>query len=151
VYVIKTGEDPREDRPFYAKIKILDFTVRDVENHEIDMVFLWACQLAGTNLATSNLDTFTLDYTVDTINGSAVSSPGISGKSIVKHVNPIQGFKTMSVNGMVAIPSGMAARNGILLLFDSKGRMLGQVRNEDISKSRNIRIMGGYNGVVVVK
>jgi hypothetical protein len=56
----------------------------------------------------------------------------------------------MSVNGLVAIPSGMAARNGILMLFDSKGRMLGQVRNEDISKSRNIRITGGYNGVVVV-
>jgi hypothetical protein len=151
VYVIKTGEDPRWGNTMYAKIKILDFSIRDIENHEIDMVFLWACNIDGLpDLATSNLDTLTLDYTVDTINGSAVSSPDIAGKSMVKPVNSIQGFKTVSVNGMVTIPSGMAARNGVLMLFDPKGRVLGQVRNEDISKSRNIRITGGYCGIVVV-
>jgi hypothetical protein len=152
VYVIKTDVDPRRDVPIHAKIKILDFFVRDAENHEIDMIFLWTANLSGKlDLNSAGLDTFTLDYTVDTINGSAVSSPGIVGNAITKPGNNIKGFKTMSVNGMVSIPSGMATRNGILMLFDPKGRVLGQVRSEDISKSRNIRITGGYNGVVVVK
>ena len=59
-----------------AKIKILDFTGRDLENHEIDMVLLWAANISGRrDLATSSLDTFTLDYHVDTL-GSTSASPG---------------------------------------------------------------------------
>jgi hypothetical protein len=65
VYVIKTGEDPRRGYPFYAKLKILDFNVIDAENHEVEMVFLWAYNRSGPiDLRTTNLDTY--DLTTDT-------------------------------------------------------------------------------------
>lgn len=63
VYVMKTGTDPRPfwNVPFYAKIKILKFITHDTATHNIDMVFLWACQPQGTpELTTTGLDTFRL-------------------------------------------------------------------------------------------
>jgi hypothetical protein len=152
VYVIKTDLDPRRDVPVHAKIKILDFTIRDVENHEIDMIFLWTANLSGKlDLTTTNLDTFTLDYTVDTINGSAVSSPGITRNAIAKSVNFIHGFTTVAVNGMVTIPSAFIAKNRTISIFDPKGRLLDCVDAAPIETIKNIRLKYVYSGIVVLK
>ena len=57
-YVIKTRTDPRDQRPFYAKLRILDFIVIDSVNHQVEMVFLWVCNTNGWILESSGLDTF---------------------------------------------------------------------------------------------
>jgi hypothetical protein len=152
VYVIKTGEDPRLERPLYAKLKILDFSVRDVENHEIDMVFAYVFNRSGyTDLLSENFDTFTLDYTVDTITGSSVFISGHSRQFFLQSSVLSNGFVTVAVNGVISMPEGIAARGGILRIFDPKGRFLGQVRSEDVPGNGSLRINGGYCGVVVVR
>jgi hypothetical protein len=78
VYVMKTGTDARVHFPFFAKIKILKFIVRDTVTHDIDMVFLWVCNESGYTDLQSAVDTFTLDTLPVSTSPSArtrISSP----------------------------------------------------------------------------
>jgi hypothetical protein len=153
VYVIKTGEDPREDRSFYAKLKILDFTVRDVENHEIDMVFLWACNIDGrTDLKTGGLDTFTLDYNVDTIGTATAFNRSDHAISPIISAGHSGAFVLNAINGIVFLPVEIQNSGNVLMIFDQRGRLLTRVCAAEYgSRHLVIRLSPAYNGVVVVK
>jgi hypothetical protein len=117
VYVIKTGEDPRDERPYYAKLKIMDFNLIDAANHEVEMVFLWAVNLSGTtDLRTANLDTFNL--TTDT------RRPIAHNRKQVRTAAP-RSARVRFVPGAgvrVVGPGGRAGR--VERVFDVRGRVV---------------------------
>jgi hypothetical protein len=157
VYVIKTGDDPRPLRSFiYAKLKILDFTVRNLENHEIDMVFLWAANLsAKTDLTTADLDTFSLDYHVDTLDVSTALPQQHASPQAYRHLGVnSDGFIATAVNGLICLPAAVLASGRKLTVFDQRGRVLGSVE-ADVMRARGavfkVKVDGGYSGVVVIR
>jgi hypothetical protein len=108
VYVIKTGEDPRDEYPYYAKIKILDIIVHDLAENKIDMVFLWAANWSGLrDLATTNLDTFDL--------GSGVTPVTRGVKAHAPRGKREPGIKRVLIGNRIGI-----SRDG--MVFDVAGR-----------------------------
>lgn len=60
-YILKTtDEDPRLGyAQYHVKLKILDFTINDLEARDVDMKFLWMANYGGTDLTTEEpIDTF---------------------------------------------------------------------------------------------
>ena len=121
VYVIKTGEDTHMDYPLYAKLRILDFTVRDNDAHKIDMVFVWACNWGGyPDLHTANLDTFTLDYHVDTI-PETTANPRIIALQEKSTALGRTVRVSVGADGRLVLPHDMLQGNGPVMVFDAAG------------------------------
>ncbi len=123
VYAMKSGIDPRRDIKIHAKIKVLDFWVIDDAHHEIAMVFVWAYNYAGyPDLTTNTLDTFTLDYHVDTIPEATVhrDRPTVNGRRWAGGravVVPV-------VEGRARVPEGWLGERFVVLVYDLRGRAL---------------------------
>ena len=158
VYVIKTGEDTHFDRPLYAKLRILDFTVRDNDAHKIDMVFVWACNWGGyPDLHTANLDTFTLDYHVDTLDVTTAYDPvGNPVPRARAGSGKFTGASAIAINGRVRLPAEILTPGREIILYDQRGRVLGRVGEEAVMAGGagevvEINVERGYSGVVVVR
>jgi len=146
VYVIKTGVDPRPTMgtPVYAKIKILDFTVRDAANHEIDMVFLWVANITGyKDLATGPLDMFTLDYDVDTIPETTVSPQRLAARP-----NRLGGRGAYRVvvgeDGWLSFPSHVPRPGREVVVFDAAGRVVARLPARSQQRERVHVTAGAY-------
>jgi hypothetical protein len=143
VYVIKTGTDPRPvwNQPFYAKIKIIKFIVIDSASHQIKMVFLWTFNRSGyRDLTTAGLDTFHLDSTPVSANGSRLPRASLSSSAAV--------FKV--VTGKFTVPASLAGTSAFLAIYNLAGKKLGRVA---VGNNRviDLRQFGVGRGVVVVR
>lgn len=139
VYLLWTDVDPRVGVRFHAKIKILDIAVKDSAKHQVVFKFLYAFQMTGgTDIATSNLDTFHMEPT-STI-ASKLSIPSISLRQSV--------FKVFG--NTFTMPQELAGTNAMLSLFDLKGRKLGVIETHG-QKVVDVRSVAKGNGVMVVK
>jgi hypothetical protein len=125
VYVIKTGRDPRPiyDYPLYAKIKLLDFTVIDAAAHEVEMVFLWACQLSGSrDIATQGLDTFDLATPVLAEGRGVAPSPR---PAAARRAGPVVRLQHNGRRGAGVVVVRQEA-GGVGRVFDLRGRVVGR-------------------------
>ncbi len=140
-YIIKTREDPRDDCPFYVKLKILNFNVIDSINHEVEMAFLWAYQATGgKDLETTGLDTFNIPTAiVSDIKKSALQS----NKRRIKTVFKVYGNR-------INIPEHLVGKVRFAEVYDLRGRLLGivSVANEKIFSIKNIV---GVKEVCIIK
>jgi len=113
IFLIKSGSDPRLRSQLYAKIKILNIIFRNKAEFQVDVVFLWACQLnGGKDLGTTGLDTFHLD-SIPTIARSGRLKGAISHEPGVMRI----------VGNTARIPAEWVGNTGHIKLFDMKGRV----------------------------
>jgi len=141
-YIIKTATNIRDDYPMYAKIKILDFTIIDSANHEVEMVFLWVCNLSGySDLTTENpVDTFSqTQIIVSDIKKSALQS----NKRRIKTV-----FKV--VGNRINIPEHLVGKVRFAEIYDLRGRLLGRVEVGKAERVVDVRGVVGAGAVAVV-
>ncbi|MBD3240144.1 MAG: hypothetical protein GF331_06125 [Chitinivibrionales bacterium] len=114
-YVIKSGTDPRCDCIYFAKFRILDIIIIDSANHEVDMVFLWACNVnSRRDLPTIDLDTFGLDPVAVKETRSYTKSGGRGRVPLVSRViGPGRGLRVVRERGV----------GGRVEVFDLRGRI----------------------------
>jgi len=112
VYLIKSGIDPRDGFPEYAKIKILNIIFRNKPEYQVDLVFLWAWQMAGTkDLRTSGLDTFHLD-SIPTLQGNLAWGRSMQHSPQILRV----------VGDRVRIPQEWLGKAITIKAFDAQGK-----------------------------
>jgi hypothetical protein len=148
VYVMKSGIDPRRDIRIHAKIKVLDFWVIDDAHHEIAMVFLWAYNYAGyPDLTTDNVDTFTLDYHVDTIPQATVGDWYSTAGG--RQLRRAAGYRVVvGEEGRISLPPGMLDGAETYAVFDARGRAVGKI---GANATGPPALTGVRNRVVVVR
>jgi len=141
-YIIKTREDPRDDCPFYVKLKILNFNVIDSINHEVEMAFLWAYQATGgKDLETTGLDTFNIPTAiVSDIKKSALQS----NKRRIKTVFKVYGNR-------INIPEHLVGKVRFAEVYDLRGRMLGRVVVGKAERVVDVKGVVGAGAVAVVR
>jgi hypothetical protein len=143
VYVLKTGNDPRDGYPYHAKIKILKFIVLDSMSHSVKMIFLWAVNLTGyKDLTTQSLDTFHLDSTPTHTHDNPLSAT-LATRPLTPTV-----FKVAT--GKFFIPLALQGTNAFLSIYDLSGKKLGRVSAGN-SRVIDLRQFGVGRGVVVVR
>ncbi len=142
VYVMRCGADPRDGVKIAAKIKVLDFAVRNAQEHQIDMVFLWAANWSGfADLATSGLDTFTLDYHVDTIPETVIASRlSVRGERLRRNA---AWRVVVGEDGVLRVPGGLVPRGSCVDLFDVGGRLVATLPVGSRSSRQGARITPG--------
>jgi hypothetical protein len=141
-YIIKTRVDPRYNRPFYTKIRIIDFDVKDSVNHIVEMIFVWAMQTRGTkDLLTSNLDTFDIPVPI-------ISNPKKNNFLSSNYFKSQIVFKTTS--NRFVIPEELVGRVKYAEVYDLRGRLIKQlpitngqgiINLKGISKSYNVSVV----------
>lgn len=139
-YIIKTGQDPRDQRIRFAKIRILNFRVLDSANRRVEMRFLWACNVTGPRreLETSGLDTFNLN------------TPAIPRGGNAFHKTPVQTvFKV--VGDRFVVPRELIGTGAYLTVYDLAGKRLGKVEVGSKSQIDLSRIRGSKGGVRVLR
>lgn len=143
-YVIKTRSDPRPawSGPFYAKLRILDFDIIDSANHEVEMVFLWACQMDHSkDLQTSNLDTFDIPVSI-------VSDFNKFKFTLVNN-------KTQSVFKIIGnkftIPENLIGKVKFVEIYDLQGRLIKKIKIRKNDQAFDICSVGSLNKIFIVK
>jgi hypothetical protein len=111
------------DGSFHAKIKLLDFTVIDAAAHEVEMVFLWACQMSGSkHLATQGLDTFDLATPVLAEGRGVAPSPR---PAAARRAGPVVRLQHNGRRGAGVVVVRQEA-GGVGRVFDLRGRVVGR-------------------------
>jgi len=141
-YIIKTRDDPRYDYPYYVKLKILNFNVIDSINHEVEMVFLWACQMQGIkDLETTGLDTFNIPTAIV----SDLKKTDLkSNKRKIKTVFKVYGNR-------INIPEHLVGKVRFAEIYDLRGRLLGRVEVGKCERVVDVRGVVGAGAVAVVR
>jgi hypothetical protein len=124
IYLMKTGPDPRDKYPYYAKLKIIRFVVVDSAAHQIKMVFLWAANISGQHdLTTSGLDTFHLEP--PTINQpNTLFVKGVNHAARNQYIFKVVGDKFI-------VPQELVGKIKWLTMWNMKGRKLGRIGIEN--------------------
>jgi hypothetical protein len=142
-YIIKTRVDPRYDRPFYTKIRIIDFDVIDSANHIVEMVFVWAMQFNGSkDLPTSNLDTFDIPVPI-------ISNPKKNNFLSSNHFESQTVFKTTS--NRFVIPEELVGRVKFAEVYDLRGRLLKGIEINRIQKHLDINLINNIGNMRIIE
>ncbi len=139
-YWIKTGVDPRNNRLYFAKIRIVGFRVIDSASRRVEMRFLYACSPNGSRSIITSLDTFHFDNT------AAQARRGYRGAASLSAGGT---FKVVGDRFMV--PPELVGSGAVLGVYDLRGKRLGRIT---VGNRRTIDlggIRGKGRGVVVRK
>jgi len=133
VYAMKSGADPRDGTRIHAKMKVLDFWVIDDAQHEVAMVFLWAANWSGfPDVTTNNIDTFTLDYHVDTIPEATVLGGPLVASRAAGRLQAGRAVVVPVVEGSIGLPAEILAAAGQVGVYDARGRQIQWVTRGNI-------------------
>jgi hypothetical protein len=145
VYILKTGPDPRDKYPYYAKIKIIKFIVVDSATHAIKMVFIWAANISGLHdVTTIGFDTFHLE-------SPTINRPISSTAKSISPASPNQ-YVFKVVGDRFFLPREMVGRIQVVGIYDLAGRKLGKITFAPSTYVIDLsRIKGNSKGIVVVK
>ena len=123
VWVFKTGEDPRREYPFRAKVKLLDLQISPMDPDSFDFIFLWAANVSGWgDLTTADMDTFNFE-------GPTVVAGGIP-PAYRRQGNAVNGRRmglVMQGHGL-GLPGRLPDAAEQVHLFDLRGRAVKPLR-----------------------